>query len=84
MNLELMVVAAVNLITNELTTNELIGVNMCMMLEGDPRHLAYYDRISPLFDSKTIDGKPIAHDLTRRVVFQAVQKRVAAEKGGDR
>ena len=60
---------AINVTLDKLTSDEIAGLGLCLLLENDPRQLPAWNKMEPLFDARDADGRPVMHDLSKKVFF---------------
>ena len=75
--------AAVKLVCDGLSDDELLAMNICAQLGTDPRPCTGWEKAKPLFTSRSAGGTPLVRSVTQEwmasVVLQRLEK---AERGG--
>jgi len=66
---------AAKMVLEKLNDDELVGLQLCVALDTDPRQASWWDRAEPMFTGKKVGGAPLMHDIVRRAVSQEVVDR---------
>ena len=63
-----LVYQATEIVTDDLTDPELANLIMCLTIDNDPRTLACWNKVRPLFVAMNPDFTPSMHELTRNAL----------------
>ena len=59
-----------------LSDDEIAAMNICIQLGTDPRGVIGYEKAKSLFTTRTADGIPQAHELTRQCMATITMNRL--------